>query len=108
MTPELIAIVLLSGGLAGLGVIYRQLWSRYWSLNSELQGTKDLMHQALDNATRADERAAEVAKIHQELLSRPIQAMIPAGAIEAIGNAVVQWLGEGQQTVIFPKGSKPS
>ena len=101
MTPELIVIVLLSGGLAGLGVSYRQLWNRYWARDADLSATKDLMHQALDNAARADERAAETAKIHQELLSRPIQAMIPMGAIETIANAVAQYLNESGHEIIW-------
>jgi hypothetical protein len=69
------------------------------------------MDRALDNAYRADERAAETAKIHQELLARPVQAMIPMGAIETIAASVVQYLdgyASGGVPIIFPKDKKPS
>jgi hypothetical protein len=86
-----------------------QMWLRlkderhsHFQTQDELHSTKDLMHQALDNAARADERAEDVAKIHQELLSRPIQAMIPMGAIETIANAVAQYLNESGHEIIWP------
>jgi hypothetical protein len=66
------------------------------------KAAESLTDQALDNAQRADERAAETARIHQELLSRPVQAIIPPGSIEAMANAILAYIHGQEGTIIFP------
>lgn len=47
---------------------------------------------ALEAQQGSETRQAEIAKLHQELLGRPITYVMPAGAIENLGNAIVQYL----------------
>jgi hypothetical protein len=64
---------------------------------------------ALNAAARADERATETAKIHQELLARPVQALIPANSVEVLGQMIIQYLNDGSMgaPVIFPTKKGP-
>lgn len=50
---------------------------------------------ALESQATSEKRQEEVSKIHQEMLGRPIQYVMPQGAVETIGNLLIQYL---QQT----------
>lgn len=91
MTPEIILAACLGGSL--LYNIFQQV---------DLHRTRESYDRVLDAAARADERADDTAKIHQELITRPVQAMIPMGAIETIANAVAQYLNESGHEIIWP------
>ena len=95
MTPD-IWIVLLAAGFGG------SLLYNYFQ-QVELRACRESYDRVLDNAARADERSDNVAKIHQELLTRPIQAMIPMGSIEQIGSMIVSYLdAQNSSPIIFP------
>ena len=103
MNFELVAIIL--SGIAGVLLAY------IWDLRRTIIRESSLADDALESSKRADERATETAKIHQELLARPVQAVIPMGAIETIASAIVQYLDgymNGGAPIIFPKDKKPS
>ena len=92
-----------------LAVISIGLWEE---LKKSRQHTADLQHSldlSFDAAARADERAADVANIHQELLSRPVQAMIPSGSVEYLGDLILTYLndGGGSAPIIFPTKKGP-
>jgi hypothetical protein len=79
-------------------------------LRAERDKANALSLVALDSQTRTEERMTEVSKIHQELLSRPINVLVPPNFVETLGNALVQYLDavNDEPTTIWPKDKKPS
>ena len=103
MNFELATLIL--SGIVGLLLAY--IYDLRRTISREAQITDD----AMQAAERADERAAETEKIHQELLARPMQVLVPANTIEAIATSVIQYIDSymnGGVPIIFPKDRKPS
>ena len=99
MNPD-IWIILLAASLGG-----SLLYNAFQKV--ELRQARESFDRVLDNAARADERAADVAKIHQELLARPVQAIVPRESIEIMGNLIVQYLdAQNSSPIIYPKKDK--
>jgi hypothetical protein len=99
---ELATIIL--SGITGV------LFAYIYDLRKTIARESNLADEAMDAAERADARANETAKIHQELLARPVQAVIPMDAIETIAQAVIQYIDgyvNGGVPIIFPKDKKP-
>jgi Recombination endonuclease VII len=99
---ELATIIL--SGITGVLLAY------IYDLRKTIVRESNLADEAMDAAERADARANETAKIHQELLARPVQAVIPMNAIETIAQAVIQYIDgyvNGGVPIIFPKDKKP-
>ena len=47
---------------------------------------------ALESQATSERRQEEISKIHQELMARPIQYMMPMQAVENLGQAIIQYL----------------
>ena len=94
MLPEvMLAVIVILASTNTISFLYS--WEeRRQKLDARRQRDQavDVADKALVAQNQSETRQAEVAKIHQELLSRPVQAVIPTGAIEAMAQAVIQYL----------------
>jgi hypothetical protein len=66
-------------------------------LTNQLKAAGEIADMALDSEQRAEEKVAENAKIYQEIISRPFQLMLPANAIENMGNQIIRYLNNGPE-----------
>src|SRR5271166_5827739 len=71
----------------------------------DLAATREAWHHAQNSAAQAQDlqehaehKMEEVSKIHQELLSRPVQAIIPANAIQVIAEAIITYMSGDAHT----------